>query len=302
MAGLIVDSETGAFFMMRSMTAFARREASTETGTLSWEIRSLNHRYLEPGLRLPEELRAVEAAVRERLGKRLARGKVECTCRYRPQATGTTPVDIDTDNLARLLAACEQVAAELPSAVPLNPLDILRWPGVLQEKVIDTEPLVRSALELLDRTLDDLVTSREREGEQIAALLSQRCDAMSELVQQARKLLPDIRATLRTRLESRLAELDIPADRGRLEQELVLQLQKVDVDEEMDRLQNHIEEVRRVLTRREPVGRRLDFLMQELNREANTLGSKSVSSETTGISVELKVLIEQMREQVQNVE
>ncbi len=288
--------------MLRSMTAFARREADTETGVISWEIRSLNHRYLEPGLRLPEELRAAEAAVRERLGKRLARGKVECTCRYRPLSAGAVPVDIDADNLARLLVACDKVAAELPAAVPLNPLDILRWPGVLQENVVDTEPLVSSALTLLDRTLDDLVANREREGEQIAGLLRQRCDAMSALVMKARELLPGIRAALRTRLETRLAELDIPADPGRLEQELVLQLQKVDVDEEMDRLQNHIEEVRRVLERREPIGRRLDFLMQELNREANTLGSKSVSSETTGISVELKVLIEQMREQVQNVE
>ena len=288
--------------MIRSMTAFARREADTETGVLAWEIRSLNHRYLEPGVRLPEELRAVEAAVRERLGKRLARGKVECICRYRPLATGAVPVDIDADNLARLLVACEKVAAELPEAVPLNPLDILRWPGVLQEKVVDTEPLVSSALDLLDHTLDDLVASRELEGEQIAGLLRQRCDAMSALVAQARALLPDIRAALRTRLEARLAELDISADPGRLEQELVLQLQKIDVDEEMDRLQHHVDEVRRVLERREPVGRRLDFLMQELNREANTLGSKSVSSETTGISVELKVLIEQMREQIQNVE
>jgi uncharacterized protein (TIGR00255 family) len=288
--------------MIRSMTAFARREVDTETGTLSWEIRSLNHRYLEPGLRLPEELRAAEAAVRERLCKRLARGKVECACRYRPLATGAVPVDINTDNLARLLVACEKVAAEIPEPAPLDPLDILRWPGVLQEHVVDTEPLVSSALTLLDMTLDDLVASREREGEQIAGLLRQRCDAMSELLARARELLPEIRAALRTRLEMRLAELDIPADPGRLEQELILQLQKVDVDEEMDRLQNHIDEVRRVLERREPVGRRLDFLMQELNREANTLGSKSVSSDTTGISVELKVLIEQMREQVQNVE
>jgi uncharacterized protein (TIGR00255 family) len=288
--------------MICSMTAFARREADTDTGVLSWEIRSLNHRYLEPGIRLPEELRAAEATFRERVSKRLARGKVECTCRYRPLAAVAVPVDINADNLARLLIACETVATELPEAVPLNPLDILRWPGVLQEPVVDTEPLVSSALALLDRTLDDLVAGRQREGEQIAGLLQQRCDAMSELVERVRELLPGIRTALRTRLEGRLSELDIAADPGRLEQELILQLQKIDVDEEMDRLQHHIEEVRRVLERREPVGRRLDFLMQELNREANTLGSKSVSSETSGISVELKVLIEQMREQVQNVE
>jgi len=288
--------------MIRSMTAFARREADTAAGNLSWEIRSYNHRYLEPGLRLPEELRAAEAVIRERLGKRLARGKVECVCRFRPLATRTVPVDIDPDNLERLLAACDKVAASLPAAVPLNPLDILRWPGVVREEVLDTEPLVSAALELLELALDDLLASREREGGKIAELLQQRCDVMAQLVTQAGELLPGIRTGLRARLEARLAELESAADPGRLEQELVLQLQKIDVDEELDRLRHHIDEVRRVLERREPVGRRLDFLMQELNREANTLGSKSVSSETTGISVELKVLIEQMREQVQNVE
>lgn len=275
----------------------------TATGILSWEIRSYNHRYLEPGLRLPEELRAAEAAMRERLGRRLGRGKVECTCRYRPLATRAVPVDIDSDNLLRLLAACRTVSAELPAAAPLNPLDVLRWPGVLREDVVDTAPLVNAALELLEQTLDDLVAAREREGGKIAELLQQRCDAMAGLVGRARELLPAIRDGLRTRLEARLSELDtVATDPGRLEQELVLQLQKIDVDEELDRLQGHLEEVRRVLERGEPVGRRLDFLMQELNREANTLGSKSVSGETSAISVEIKVLIEQMREQVQNVE
>jgi len=288
--------------MIRSMTAFARREMDTGTGALSWEIRSYNHRYLEPGLRLPEELRAAESMIRERLGRRLGRGKVDCTCRFRPQASRAAPVDIDTDNLARLLTACDKVAAGLAEAAPLDPLDVLSWPGVLREEVIDTEPLVGSALELLELALDDLVASREREGEKITELLLQRCDSMSDLVVRARELLPEIRAGLQSRLEARLSELDIPAEPGRLEQELVLQLQKIDVDEELDRLQGHIDEVRRVLSRSEPVGRRLDFLMQELNREANTLSSKSVSGETTGISVELKVLIEQMREQVQNVE
>ena len=288
--------------MIRSMTAFARQEADTEAGTLSWEIRSLNHRYLELGVRLPEELRAVEAAVRERAGKRLGRGKVECTCRYRPVATGTVPVDIDQDNLGRLLTACETVTARLPETVPLNPIDLLRWPGVVREDMVDTGPLVKAALALFEQTLDELVAARQREGAQIRELLLQRCTAMDELVIRARTLLPEIRTALRTRLEARLAELETPADPGRLEQELVLQIQKIDVDEELDRLQSHIGEMHRVLDRKEPVGRRLDFLMQELNREANTLGSKSVAVDTTGISVELKVLIEQMREQIQNVE
>ena len=288
--------------MIRSMTAFARQEADTEAGTLSWEIRSLNHRYLELGVRLPEELRAVEAAVRERAGKRLGRGKVECTCRYRPVATGTVPVDIDQDYLGRLLTACETVTARLPETVPLNPIDLLRWPGVVREDMVDTGPLVKAALALFEQTLDELVAARQREGAQIRELLLQRCTAMDELVVRARTLLPEIRTALRTRLEARLAELETPADPGRLEQELVLQIQKIDVDEELDRLQSHIGEMHRVLDRKEPVGRRLDFLMQELNREANTLGSKSVAVDTTGISVELKVLIEQMREQIQNVE
>jgi uncharacterized protein (TIGR00255 family) len=289
-------------YMMRSMTAFSRQEAESELGTVSWELRSLNHRYLEIGVRLPEELRAVETTVRERINNRLGRGKVECSCRYRPAVTSAIPVDIDQDNLARLLSACESVADRLPAAVPLNPVELLRWPGVVREQIPDTGPLVKTALALLDQALDELVASREREGGQIRDLLMQRCEAMGALVDDVRRLLPEIRSGLRERLEARLAELEIPADPGRLEQELVLQLQKIDVAEEMDRLQGHIGEVRRVLDRAEPIGRRLDFLMQELNREANTLGSKSVTAETTTISVELKVLIEQMREQVQNVE
>ena len=288
--------------MIRSMTAFARQEFDTDQGTLSWEIRSLNHRYLEIGLRLPEEVRVAEAAVRERINTRLGRGKVDCTCRYRPNVSAAVPVDIDADNLSRLLAACETVATRLPETVPLNSLELLRWPGVVCEEKPDTGPLVENTLSLLDQALDELLASREREGEQIKGLLIARCDAMSELVLQARELLPDIRAGLRAKLETRMAELDIEADPGRLEQELVLQIQKIDIDEEMDRLEGHIGELRRVLEREEPIGRRMDFLMQELNREANTLGSKSVAAGTTNISVELKVLIEQLREQIQNVE
>jgi uncharacterized protein (TIGR00255 family) len=288
--------------MIRSMTAFARQELDTGTAELVWEIRSLNHRYLELGVRLPDELRAMESAVRDRVSARLGRGKVECSCRYRPAMTAAVPVDIDQDNLSRLLAACAAVSASLPEAVPLNPVELLRWPGVLREQSVDTAPLVKSALALLEQTLDELLRSREREGAQIKQLLLQRCDAMSELVRQARNSLPEILGALREKLEARLAELETAADPGRLEQELVMQIQKTDVDEEMERLQGHIDEVRRVLERDEPVGRRLDFLMQELNREANTLGSKSVAAVTTNISVELKVLIEQMREQVQNAE
>ena len=288
--------------MIRSMTAFARQEIDTDQGALSWEIRSVNHRYLDIGLRLPEELRAVESAVREKVNARLGRGKVDCACRYRPVAAGAAPVVLDEDNLTRLLDACQAVNARLPEFAALNALELLRWPGVVLEQEVDTGPLQKSALALLDQALDELVDSREREGEQIRGLLTRRCDSMSELVVRARQLLPEIRTAMREKLLARLAELDTPADSGRLEQELVFLLQKIDVDEELDRLGGHLEEVRRVLERRDPVGRRLDFLMQELNREANTLGSKSAAAETTTISVELKVLIEQMREQVQNVE
>ncbi len=288
--------------MIRSMTAFARQELETAAGDLAWEIRSLNHRYLELGVRLPEELRAMETAVRERVGARLGRGKVECSCRYRPAASASVPVDVDSDNLTRLLSACDTVSARLPASAPLNPIEVLRWPGVVREEAIDAAPLMAQALGLLEQTLDELLQSREREGEQIRQQLLQRCDAMDVLVQQARSRLPEIQQALREKLQTRLADLDTAADPGRLEQELVIQIQKSDIDEEMDRLQGHIEEVRRVLGREEPVGRRLDFLMQELNREANTLGSKSVAIDTTNISVELKVLIEQMREQVQNTE
>lgn len=288
--------------MARSMTAFARQETELDSGNVAWELRSLNHRYLEVSLRLPEELRALESTVRERINARLGRGKVDCSCRYRPVAAASAPVEIDNENLERLLTACQTINARLPEAVPLNPVELLRWPGVIREAETDTAPLQSAALELLDRALDELLVSREREGEKITELLQQRCDSMAKLVVHVRSLMPEIRTGLRRKMEARLAELDVVADPGRLEQELVLQLQKIDVDEELDRLDSHIAEVLRVLNGKGPIGRRLDFLMQELNREANTLGSKSVVVDTTNVSVELKVLIEQMREQVQNVE
>jgi uncharacterized protein (TIGR00255 family) len=288
--------------MIRSMTAFARQEREIPSGTLAWELRSLNHRYLEVSLRLPDELRALEATVRERIQTRLGRGKLDCSCRFRPAASTSAPVDIDSDNLERLLTACQSVNARLQPAAPLNALELLRWPGVVRETVPDNAPLLQAALELLDMTLDELVDGRAREGEQIAQLLLARCDSIATQVSAMRVFMPEIRAGLRRKMAMRLAELDVAVDPGRLEQELVLSLQKIDVDEELDRLDSHINEVRRVLGQREPVGRRLDFLMQELNREANTLGSKSVAVDSTSVSVELKVLIEQMREQVQNVE
>ncbi|MGA7802496.1 MAG: YicC/YloC family endoribonuclease [Gammaproteobacteria bacterium] len=288
--------------MIRSMTAFARSERRGEWGQLTWELRSVNHRYLEVSLRFPEELRSLEQVVRERVSARIRRGKVECNLRFRPDPAATPEIVLNGEYLDRLLQACGGVEGRLPRAAPVNPVDLLRWPGVVSEAERDLGAVMEEALAGLDAALAEMVATREREGEQIAGWLLSRCEAIDTQAVEVRERLPAIRDRLRERMLSRLAEIAVEADPGRLEQELALQAQKMDVDEELDRLSGHVAEVRRVLTRDEPVGRRLDFLMQELNREANTLGSKSVDADTTRAAVELKVLIEQMREQVQNAE
>ena len=288
--------------MIRSMTAFARRERRGEWGTLTWELRSLNHRYLEVMVRLPEDLRGLEGQVRERLAARLQRGKVECSLRFRRDPGAAGGLSLNQDLARQVLDLSAQVLALAPELRPIGAMQVLGWPGVVEQAELDLAPVNSAALALLDEAVDELVTTREREGDGLRTVIEQRLTAMSALVAQVREQLPQIRDALRQRLEARLAELDISADPGRLEQELVLQLQKIDVDEELDRLQTHVAEIGAVLDRDEAVGRRLDFLMQELNRESNTLGSKSAAVETTSAAVELKVLIEQMREQVQNIE
>ena len=290
--------------MIYSMTGFARAESQTEWGHLSWELRSVNHRYLEVSIRAPEELRVLDASVREAVAAKLGRGKVECNLRFSAIGGVAGGMELNGERAAALLALCGQAEQMIGPVAQISAMDLLRWPGVVEERGIDVEPVAGAAMELLGNALDELRAARLREGKRLQALIEQRCDALQEQVSQVRKQLPDIRTGLRDRLCQRLAELnvDVDIDSGRLEQELAIQLQKMDVDEEIDRLSGHIEEVRAVLKRDEPVGRRLDFLMQELNREANTLGSKSVSPVTTQISVEMKVLIEQMREQVQNIE
>ncbi|HWS03625.1 MAG TPA: YicC/YloC family endoribonuclease [Gammaproteobacteria bacterium] len=287
--------------MIRSMTAFARQELEADWGALTWELRSVNHRYLEVSLRLPDELRSLETAVRERAARRLGRGKLDCNLRYKPTQRRAA-LALDAQALDQTLAACEQIRSQLPDAAAINPLDLLRWPGVIQEESADPVPLAEAALALFDQALNELVATRDREGAQIHEILRTRLDAMEPLVASARARLPEVLARIRDKLRLRVAELTANPDPDRLEQELAYLAQKMDVDEELDRLTGHIAEVRRVFKLAEPVGRRLDFLMQEFNREANTLGSKSADSETTKVSVELKVLIEQMREQVQNVE
>ncbi len=288
--------------MIRSMTAFARDESQSALGKLTWEIRSVNHRYLEVFVRLPDELRAIEPKVRERVAKALSRGKLDCQLRFRPAVGGSGDLQVNDRLVAQLLEAAGHVAQRLPDARGPGVMDVLRWPGVLEAEEQDLGPLQTDALALLDQALDTLVDTRVREGEQIVRHLTERTGAMRAQVDRARELMPRIVAGTRDRLATKLAEITAGLDGDRVEQEMVILTQKLDVDEEMARLSTHLDEVDRVLGKGGAVGRRLDFLMQELNREANTLGSKSVDAETTAVSVEMKVLIEQMREQIQNVE
>ncbi len=288
--------------MIKSMTAFARASSSADFGELAWELRSVNHRYLEPHIRLPEELRALEPAVRERLALRLQRGKLDCSLRYVPSPGAAGELRIDRRFVEQLLAAARQMGELVGRAADPDPLELLRWPGVLVEQERDMDRVSTGALALLDQAIDTLLATREREGERLAALLRERCERLRESVARVRERMPAIIEGVRRRLADRLAEVQGELDAGRLEQEMALMASRLDVDEEMDRLSAHVAEVQDVLARDEPVGRRLDFLMQELNREANTLGSKSADVETTREAVEMKVLIEQMREQVQNLE
>ncbi len=288
--------------MIRSMTAFARVDGEVEGAELAWELRSVNHRYLETFVRLPEELRALEPQVRQKVGARLGRGKVECVLRLKLSSQAAAAIEIDEERLEALLKACRDVEIHSIEATSPGVMDLLRWPGIVREAEPDQKPVQEKALQLLDQALDQLVSTREREGEQIRQLLLARLEGIEAQVRRARERLPEIRTRLREKLLARLEELQAKVDADRVEQELVMLAQKLDIDEELDRLDGHVAETRRVLERDEPVGRRLDFLMQEFNREANTLGSKSADGDTTAVAVELKVLIEQMREQVQNVE
>jgi uncharacterized protein (TIGR00255 family) len=289
--------------MIRSMTGFARREQSGPWGTLTWELRTVNHRYLEVSCRLPEELRAAEADFRQAIAGVVRRGKVDCTLNYRAAAETAARIEINLPLLEALLARARELSRLAgEAAAPINPLDLLRWPGVVQDQGRDVTPLLAAAQTGLADALRALTDTRAREGERMREVLLQRCDLLLKLVAAVIERLPEVRARIRTRLTERIAQLTAAPDAERLEQELAILAQKMDVDEELDRLRGHIAEVRKALDSAEPSGRRLDFLMQELNREANTLSSKSQDSETTRAAVDMKVIIEQMREQVQNVE
>ena len=286
--------------MIRSMTAWASAERATAWGTLSCELRSVNHRFLEVALRLPDDLRAAEPALRERIGARVSRGKVDAVLRLRSPdgAAGLAVNQALVDQLATL-------AADLQGRFPqmrIGFTELLQYPGVVQGASVDTAGLQAEALAVLEQALDGFVAAREREGNALSAAIAERVDAVEQIAAQVRGLVPAIRDGQRAKLAARLADLPHPVEPGRMETELVMWLQKLDVDEELDRLASHIAEIRRILRQREPVGRRLDFLLQEFNREANTLGSKSVDARTSNAAVDLKVLIDQIREQVQNIE
>ncbi|MFZ7095810.1 YicC/YloC family endoribonuclease [Luteimonas dalianensis] len=285
--------------MTRSMTAYAAAERQTAWGTLGCELRAVNHRFLELGTRLPDELRALEPALRERVSARVSRGKLDLVIRLRTDAARTLAVDEDA--VAQLASLVQSLQGAFPG-LTTEVTGLLQLPGVLQSREVDADALRAEAVSLLDEVLGQFLEARGREGDKLAAGITERVQGIARIAAEVRSLMPAIRDGQRAKLEARVADLGQPLDPGRLEQELVLWLQKLDVEEELDRLDSHVEEIGRVMAADGPVGRRLDFLLQEFNREANTLGSKSVDRRTSQLAVELKVLIDQIREQVQNLE
>lgn len=286
--------------MLNSMTGFARQVAESSFGTLTCEIRAVNHRYLDVQFRLPDELRAKELEFKKLVGNTIRRGKVECSVHFRRAVEGQG--QLNKALVAELGSRVEQLNKLLPETRPIDPMDVLRWPGIVEQPEVEAKPIIEATTTLLSDTLVALAEMRASEGERIDQMLGSRCDDVLKIAANVRKRMPDVLLAVRKKQQERIDRLDVEADPARLETELALIAQKLDVDEELDRLQSHVTEIRKILKEQEPVGRRLDFLMQELNREANTLGSKSADAETTSAAVDLKVLIEQMREQIQNIE
>lgn len=288
--------------MIYSMTAFARQSLPSANGLLTWEIRSVNHRYSEVSLRLPEEFRALEPKVREMIGTEISRGKLDVNLRYQPNQGSTDKLLINHELVMELKRAAAAIENDLTGARALSVADILRWPGVLITSECDHSEMHPVILELLEKSLHELKDTRAREGEKLKILLLQRCQGVREQIDIVSQAIPEIVPTLRQRVADKLKELQISGEEGRLEQEIALLANRADIHEEVDRLKAHVAEIERVLAQDKPVGRRLDFLMQELNREANTLGAKAINTAVSQSGVELKVLIEQMREQIQNIE
>ena len=288
--------------MLHSMTGFARESVEIGIGTLTWEIRAVNHRYLDVQFKMPEDLRPKEQSFRQQASTALGRGKIECALYFRRAINQETELQIDTDLVELIGHRISELTSKLPNVAAANPIEMLRWPGVVLQQEVDTEPLFDHASALLDRALAAINGMRASEGERIAEMLESRCADIAAVSASVRRRMPEVLDAARAKLQERIDRLDVAVDPARLEVEVALIAQKVDVDEELDRLDSHLVEIRDALGGDKPVGRRLDFLMQELNREANTLGSKSADTETTRAAVDLKVLIEQMREQIQNVE
>lgn len=289
--------------MIRSMTAFSRQTSQQNWGTLVWELRSVNHRYLEPSFKLHESNRNLEPLLRDKLRKQLSRGKVECGLRLQIQQDAShAELSINQTLLQQVINASEIIQSQLNNPAPLDALKVMQWPGVLEESQVDAEAIQQQALDAFQLALTQLNESRAREGAELQQMIVQRLNTIDEITKAVRAQMPVILAAQKTKIEERMAELKADLNPERIEQEIVLLAQKADVDEELDRLETHVAEVRRVLNKGGACGRRLDFLMQELNREANTLSSKAIVSDSTQAAVELKVLIEQMREQIQNIE
>ena len=289
--------------MIRSMTAFASSEAQIGSLTINCELRSVNHRYCDISFKLPEFFRFTESALRTTLATQIKRGKIECCFNYKKQRQDGQAFQVNHAAVKALLAATAEIESFMHcSSRSFSALEILAFPGIQQDQEIDKETLQTGLTALLETALQELVVTREREGQQLRLLVIERCEKMAELVTAAHKRMPQVLNLIRSKMQERINELVANPDFDRLEQEMVMLVQKLDVAEELDRLETHLTEVQRTLDQHEPIGRRLDFLMQELHREANTLGSKSADREMTQISIELKVLIEQMREQIQNIE
>ncbi|HIF9160816.1 YicC/YloC family endoribonuclease [Photobacterium damselae subsp. damselae] len=287
--------------MIHSMTAYARREVKGDWGTAVWEIRSVNQRYLETYLRMPEQFRGLEPVLRERFRQRLARGKVECNLRFEANPAANTNLTIN-EALAKQVINAAKWVKDTSGEGSINPFQVLNWPGVMEAPEQDLDTINKDLLAGFDAAIDDFIAARASEGDNMRALIEQRLDAISAEAGKVRALMPEIMAWQRERIMSRLDEAKIELDANRLEQELVMLAQKSDVAEELDRLDSHVKETQKILKKGGACGRRLDFMMQEFNRESNTLASKSINTDVTAAAVELKVLIEQMREQIQNIE
>lgn len=287
--------------MIRSMTAYARREIKGNWGSAAWELRSVNQRYLETYIRLPEQFRSLEPVVRERLRTRLTRGKIECNLRFELDPSAQSSMFLNEKLAKQLVEAANWVKMQSDEG-EINPLEVLRWPGVMSAAEQDLDVISTELMAALELAIDDFIDAREREGNALKAMIEQRLEGVSAEVAKVRQQMPEILQWQRERLVSKLEEAQVQLENNRLEQELVLMAQRVDVAEELDRLEAHVKETYVILKKKEAVGRRLDFMMQEFNRESNTLASKSINADVTASAIELKVLIEQMREQIQNVE